>query len=150
MSTYQNQSLEDQRKDAETLLATINAHCPPEVLERLRNRIRDMGRDGGSPTLSGSSVFTREKSTSTRPRANDEIAQLKQLQKACHESEALAIAIGALENSVRLDHVVFPPFAREVGHLVQIFNRMIEDHWEDDEAPRIRKIIYTKKDLETV
>jgi hypothetical protein len=150
MSPYQNQSLEDQRKDADELLGTINAHTPPEVLERMRNRIREMGLDGGSPTLSGSSVFTREKSISTRPRANDEIAQLKQLQKACVESEELAVAIAGLRGNVRLDLVKIPPFTREIGHLIQVFNRMIEDHWESGEKPRLRKVIYTKKDLDNV
>ena len=149
MSPYQNQSLEAQRKDADDLLEAINTHAPPDVLERLRDRIREMGRDGGSPTLTGSSMFTREKSTSSRPRANDEIAQLKQLQKACDESESLATAVAGL-GGVRLDQVNFPPFTKEIGHLVQIFNRMIEDHWEADAAPRIRKVIYTKKDLESV
>lgn len=148
MSSYQNQSLEDQRKDAQLLLETINAFCPPEAMERLRNRLREMGNDGGSPTLSGSSIFTRAKSTSTRPRANDEIAQLRQLKKACVESEELAKAIARISGGTRLDQIVFPPFTPEVGHLIQVFNRMIEDYWEGDEPTFRRKIIYTRKDLE--
>lgn len=148
MSTYQTQTLEEQRKDANALLETINAHCPPDVMERLRNRIREMGRDGGSTSLTGSSIFTRARSTSVRPGTNDEIAQLRQLKKACMESEALADAIAELSGT-RLEEAVFPPFTPEIGHLIQIFNRMVEDHWEGDEPPRLRKVIYTRKDLES-
>ena len=147
--SYQNQSLEDQRKDAEALLGAINEHCPADVLDRLHDRLRTLGRDGGSPTLGGSSVFTRPKSTSHRASANDEIAQLRQLQKACQESTELAIAVSKLGHP-RLDEVKFPPFTREIGHLVQVFNRMVEDHWEDNMKPKRRKVIYTKQDLESV
>lgn len=92
-------------------------------------------------------MFTRSKSTSHRASANDEIAQLRQLQKACKESEALAIAVADLGHP-RLDLVQFPPFTPDVGHLVQVFNRMVEDHWEEMVKPKRRKVIYTKKDLD--
>lgn len=147
--SYQNQSLEDQRKDAEALLAAIDEWCAEDVLDRLHDRLRTLGRDGGSPTLGGSSVFTRPKSTSHRGSANDEIAQLRQLQKACKECEPLAVAIARV-GGIRLDQVKFPPFTPEIGHMVQVFNRMVEDHWEDTMKPKRRKVIYTEKDNETV
>ncbi|MFT6397137.1 MAG: hypothetical protein ACJAYU_001883 [Bradymonadia bacterium] len=146
---YQQQNLEEQRKDAADLLDVIVATSPPEVLERLQDRLKVLGLDGGSPTLIRGGIMRRGERTSSRPSANDEIAQLRQLQKACVECEPLAIGIASLGH-VRLDQVKFPPFNEEIGHLVQVFNRMVEDFWEDDMRPKLRKVIYTKKDLETV
>ena len=63
-------------------------------------------------------------------RHKDEIRQFRQLQKACREDQELARELAeaglgpvATMNTLRPDE--------KTGRLVQAFNRMIEDHWED-------------------
>lgn len=147
--SYQQQNLAEQRQDAADLLDVITATTPLDVLERLQERLKVLGMDGGSPNMNNGGILRRSERSSSRPSANDEIGQLRQLQKACVECEPLAIAIADLGH-VRLDQVKFPPFTKEIGHLVQIFNRMVEDHWGDAMKPKRRRVIYTEKDLDPV
>ena len=76
-------------------------------MKKLRVRVRDLGPDRG-----------------------DEVQQFRQLQKACRELPALALALrdAGFGDVAAVDARVPDP---KTGALVQAFNRFIEARWED-------------------
>ncbi len=85
----------------------LERHKGQPHYKRLRVRLRDMGKN-----------------------VSNERKQLLQLQKACRESEELARELreGGIGEIAMMNTLVPSP---ELGRLVNAFNRMVEQHWEN-------------------
>lgn len=122
MSPPTGTNLAEQRRLARLLHDTIEAAAPLDVRERLRIRLRELGTN-----------------------VLDEVKQFRQLQKACDESLRLSLALddAGFGRIDQMDHVRVTP---EVGRVVQIFNRMVEEFWEEDVKIHRRPVRYTADD----
>lgn len=120
--TYKNITLGEQRRLALQMREVIESRTPPDVYERLRTRLRDLGDN-----------------------VLDEVQQFRQLQKAVNESPELAQALSeaGFGRIDRMDPVVV---TADVGRIVQIFNRLVEDHWEAEAPARTRRVVYKAGD----
>ncbi len=92
---------------AERMSGVFEAFEDEPVLGRLRVRLRELGRD-----------------------QRDELLQFRLLQRACREEPRLGEALceAGFDVLAEAGHGAISP---EGGSIVQVFNRMIEERWED-------------------
>ncbi len=97
----------NEHADAEALQAIITRYEGQPVMRRLHIRIGDLGQN-----------------------QRDEVRQFRFLQRACRESADLAgeLADADFGQVATMNPLVIAP---ETGRIVQAFNRMIEDYWEE-------------------
>ncbi len=88
------------------LLEALQANEGPPLI-RLRMRLRDLGKNRG-----------------------DEGQQFRLLQRACRESPGLALGLEEAGLGKVAEMTPHPPSA-ERGRLVQAFNVVVEERWED-------------------
>jgi len=95
----------EQLAEVMALIFAMRADSP--AIRKLKLRIRDLGGN-----------------------AKDEVAQFRQLQKACREDAELVAALAAVKitdiptrNTLRPDE--------DTGRFIQAFNHMLETRWED-------------------
>lgn len=117
---------DEELREAQAMLAVIEAEAPDEVAERLRIRLRALG-----------------------PNVGDEVMQFRELRKACQESPPLALALDAAGFG-RIDEMDAARITPEAGRVVQVFNRLVEAFWGPASKAPIRRIVYTRDDLDPV
>lgn len=83
---------------------------PTQTVRRLRLRLREEGQ-----------------------RNCDELVQFRLLQRACREDSSLALSLEQAGLGPVATYALDPPSA-EVGQLIQAFNCMVEDYWDEDGA----------------
>ncbi len=91
---------------ASTLLEVLEPFVDQPVIKRMRMRLRDMGSN-----------------------KKDEVAQFRQLQKACRQDAALTAAFEAA-GLPRPQDLQVVPATPDAGRMIQAFNRVVETQWE--------------------
>jgi hypothetical protein len=92
---------------AEVMALIFEGRGDSPAVRRLKLRIRDLGDN-----------------------AKDEVAQFRQLQKACREDPELAEALAAVKiTDLPTRDVVRPD--ETTGRYIQAFNHMLETRWEE-------------------
>ncbi len=95
-----------EKERADQLLAVIEQFADEHVYRRLRIRVKEHGAN-----------------------QIDEVLQFRELQKACRENAELADAIEAAGFG-RIVELDTRRVSADTGAMVQVFNRLVEDHWE--------------------
>ena len=142
-------TMAEQLELATQLHEIIEATLTPEHYERLRTRLRDLAKAEISRVRMARTASPSRGDHRSGHNVLDEVAQFRELQRICREVPVLEETLARAGFGRIVDPTNPMAMTPEMGRVVQAFNRMIEEFWEE-EMPKRRKVIYTRDDLDPV